>query len=87
MQLPEGEFAKGFVQDMLKQLGTDSSSLPQKIVQLGMQGMGYSSSMEALTCLMFQASEQPCVTGRDVVGLSPEPTVHKICSTAFLSDR
>ena len=35
---------KGFVQDILKQLGTGTSSLPQQIVQLGMQGA-------ALVCL------------------------------------
>lgn len=37
VQLPEGEFVKGFVQDMLKQLGTGKASFPQQIVQLGMQ--------------------------------------------------
>ena len=39
VQLPEGEFVKGFVQDLLKQLGKGNSSLPQQIIQLGMQGM------------------------------------------------
>ncbi|CAL5227735.1 g10750 [Coccomyxa viridis] len=37
-KLPEGEFVKGFVQDLLKQLGKGNSSLPQQIIQLGMQG-------------------------------------------------
>ena len=39
LQLQEGEFVKGFVQDLLKQLGKGNSSLPQQIIQLGMQGM------------------------------------------------
>ena len=38
LQLQEGEFVKGFVQDLLKQLGKGNSSLPQQIIQLGMQG-------------------------------------------------
>lgn len=50
-QLPEGEFVKGFVQDVLKQLGAGGGSFPQQIIQLGMQGVAliaHSSSVRSL---------------------------------------
>ena len=42
---------KGFVQDVLKQLGAGGSSFPQQIIQLGMQGAAlitHSSSVRSL---------------------------------------
>ncbi len=44
VQLPEGEFLKDLVQDMLKQLGAGGSSFPQQIVKMGMQGAKVSRS-------------------------------------------
>lgn len=44
VQLPEGEFLKGLVQDMLKQLGAGGSRFPQQIVKMGMQGAKVSKS-------------------------------------------
>lgn len=44
MQLPEGEFLKGFVQDILKQLRAGNSSFPQQIIKMGMQGRHYANN-------------------------------------------
>ena len=38
MQAPEGDFLKGLLPDVLKQLGAGGSSLPQQIIKMGMQG-------------------------------------------------
>ena len=38
MQVPEGDFLKGLLPDVLKQLGAGGSSLPQQIIKMGMQG-------------------------------------------------
>ncbi|CAK0751245.1 hypothetical protein CVIRNUC_002053 [Coccomyxa viridis] len=37
-QVPEGDFLKGLLPDVLKQLGAGGSSLPQQIIKMGMQG-------------------------------------------------
>ena len=38
MQAPEGDFLKGLLPDILKQLGAGGSSFPQQIIKMGMQG-------------------------------------------------
>ena len=45
MQAPEGDFLKGLLPDILKQLGAGGSSLPQQIIKMGMQGTTVSVMM------------------------------------------
>jgi hypothetical protein len=38
MQLQEGDFVQGLVQDFLRQLGAGGRDLPQQFIKYGMQG-------------------------------------------------
>lgn len=51
VQLPEGEFLKGILPDILRQLGAGSSSFPQQIINMGMQGV-LSCIVDALGLLL-----------------------------------